>query len=204
MLLIRAWEVKAGVRGQGSRTAWGPAHWRRPWGWGAFLPPPPRPPPPRTSTEEPAARLHTYVALRTGCLLPVCLSKSRSLKNLLPEEEERKWPRCGPRHRAARSMRRRRRARRPPLPRTRVRPVARERPRGEHPARSSASWAAHLLPCPPASWRLTRLITLNQRRTDPMIFTSSSLMYCSAVYQSLSNIDSLLNEPSPLCTMSNN
>lgn len=38
----------------------------------------------------------------------------------------------------------------------------------------------------------------------PMIFTSSRLMYSSAVHQSLSHIDPPLNEPSPLCTMSNN
>lgn len=32
MLLIRAWEGKAGVRGRGSWTTWGHACWRRPWG----------------------------------------------------------------------------------------------------------------------------------------------------------------------------
>lgn len=56
----------------------------------------------------------------------------------------------------------------------------------------------------PSSWRLTRMITLEHHGTDPMIFTSSGLMYCSAIYQSLSNIDPFLNEPSLLCTMSNN
>lgn len=60
-------------------------------------------------------------------------------------------------------------------------------------------------PGPAASWGANQD---DQREPQPaqapMIFTSSRLMYSSTVYQSLSHIDSPLNEPSPLCTMSNN
>lgn len=60
-------------------------------------------------------------------------------------------------------------------------------------------------PGPAASWGANQD---DQREPQPaqapMIFTSSRLMYSSTVYQSLSHIDPPLNEPSPLCTMSNN
>lgn len=60
-------------------------------------------------------------------------------------------------------------------------------------------------PGPAASWGANQD---DQREPQPaqapMIFTSSRLMYSSTVYQSLSHIDPPLNEPSLLCTMSNN
>lgn len=74
----------------------------------------------------------------------------------------------------------------------------------EHPSKEHWFVEGSPITSPPASWGLTRRITLNHRSTDPMIFTSSRLMYCSAIYQSLFNIDPFLNEPSLLCTMSNN
>lgn len=60
-------------------------------------------------------------------------------------------------------------------------------------------------PGPAASWGANQDDQHEpQPAQAPMIFTSSRLMYSSAVYQSLSHIDPPLNEPSPLCTMSNN
>lgn len=60
-------------------------------------------------------------------------------------------------------------------------------------------------PGPAASWGANQD---DQHEPQPaqasMIFTSSRLMYSSTVHQSLSHIDPPLNEPSLLCTMSNN
>lgn len=60
-------------------------------------------------------------------------------------------------------------------------------------------------PGPAASWGANQD---DQHEPQPaqasMIFTSSRLMYSSTVHQSLSHIDPALNEPSLLCTMSNN
>lgn len=60
-------------------------------------------------------------------------------------------------------------------------------------------------PGPGASWGANQADQHEpQSAQAPMIFTSSCLMYSSTVHQSLSYIDPPLNEPSPLCTMSNN
>lgn len=60
-------------------------------------------------------------------------------------------------------------------------------------------------PGPEASWGANQDDQCEpQPAQAPMIFTSRHLMYSSTIYQSLSHIDPRLNEPSLLCTMSNN